>query len=425
MHLHRFVLRLFLACAFVGSACVLPAAELKLLVQTGYIPSLPVLVRVEVRGDDNRRTWDLWDAEAILSVDDPGVILSTNRVHLYNGLGSTQVSFIGGTNFVLTATFGSLQASRALENLTNAPGTSIGGVLPGPATVWSGVVRVTNDVTVQAGQTLTIESNTLVLITGVASGSSAADLLINGAIFSQGTEAHPVTITCASSNLNWGQIRHNNAQASVYSYTSITRAGRAAAEGHTGSGPAIRPSNSRITFQSCNITDLSVGSPRNTIGKIMFVTGGANAALIFDDCLLARARMGPEITGSAVLFTNSAITEMFGSDDADGIYLQQQNAGQVITLVDSVFARGEDDGIDTLGSTITIDHCIVRDWDNPNEDAKGVTVFSGETRILNSLVVNCAIAVSTKSSGSGTAFTRIDRSTIRGIDRAIAAENKG
>jgi hypothetical protein len=40
-------------------------------------------------------------------------------------------------------------------------------------------VRVTNDVTVPAGATLTIQSNTLVLLDGVASGTVANDLLIN------------------------------------------------------------------------------------------------------------------------------------------------------------------------------------------------------------------------------------------------------
>src|SRR5687768_2857529 len=116
---------------------------------------------------------------------------------------------------------------------------------------------------------------------------------------------------------------------------------------------------------------------------------------------------------------------MLGTDDADGIYLQTQGAGQQIKLVDSIFAFGQDDGIDTLGSTVTIEHCIVRDWDNPNEDAKGITVFSGETRIWNCLVVDCAIGISSKSSGTGTATTRVDRSTVRARDRALAAENKG
>ena len=90
------------------------------------------------------------------------------------------------------------------------------------------------DVTVPAGMLLTIESNTWVILEGVTAGTTAADLLVNGTIQSLGTEQHPVTITCASTNpaARWGQIRHNNAQPSLYRFTSINRAGRGTGEGH-------------------------------------------------------------------------------------------------------------------------------------------------------------------------------------------------
>jgi len=60
------------------------------------------------------------------------------------------------------------------------------------------VVNVTGDVTVPAGHVLTIESNTVILIDGVASGTSAPDIFVGGTVNSLGTEEHPVTITCAS-----------------------------------------------------------------------------------------------------------------------------------------------------------------------------------------------------------------------------------
>src|SRR6185369_4466409 len=101
--------------------------------------------------------------------------------------------------------------------------------------VWSGVMLVTNDVTVPANSTLTILSNTLVLVNGVASGTTANDILVKGTLNSLGTEDDPVTITCAQAGLRWGQIRHDSAAlatapTSTYRYTSITRAGRGIAE---------------------------------------------------------------------------------------------------------------------------------------------------------------------------------------------------
>ena len=54
-----------------------------------------MLVRVEVLTPQGVRDWSLWDGEASLSAD-AGVSLSTNRVLMRNGMGSTLVSFNGG-----------------------------------------------------------------------------------------------------------------------------------------------------------------------------------------------------------------------------------------------------------------------------------------------------------------------------------------
>ena len=155
------------------------AHSLKISTHAGYLPGLPVLVRIEVRNDLGRSERELWDADATLSADN-GVTLSTNRVRLRNGLGSALVAFRDGGNFVLTASVGPLQTTRQLVTLTNSPVTTVGGALTVSNTVWSGVVRVTNDVTVPVGSTLTIQSNTLVRIDGVTSSPTTNDLLISG-----------------------------------------------------------------------------------------------------------------------------------------------------------------------------------------------------------------------------------------------------
>ena len=65
-----------------------------------------------------------------------------------------------------------------------------------------------------------------------------------------------------------------------------------------------------------------------------------------------------------------------------------------------VLASGDDDAIDTLDSDVTVENCILRDWPNPNEDAKGVSAFHGEVILRRCLVVNCFVGVSAKSSGA-------------------------
>jgi hypothetical protein len=402
---------------------------LKLLVQAGYLPEIPVLVRVEVLTAVGERDWATWDGEAALAIDPPGIALSTNRVVLRNGLGSGLVTFSGSGDFNLTATVGNLSATRPLHSIVHVPVVAIGGTLPGSETTWSGVILVTNDLTVPASHTLTILSNTLVLLQG-SSATPAVDLLVDGAIQCLGTEDLPITITCADPGLRWGQIRHNSASlasapTSLYRDTSITRGGRATGEGHTGTAPVIRPTNARLRFEHCNLTDHAEtvrGAPGfGTPGKIMEGTG---SDVTFDDCILARARMGPEIGGTALLCTNTWITDMNGTDDADGIYLHDQSAGQLVTLSGCVLAGGDDDGIDTLGSTITVEHCIVRDWTNRFEDAKGISIFNGATHVQRSLVVNCTVGIAAKWSGGAATLVTLNHSTVTGNLTNVLAQKK-
>jgi hypothetical protein len=422
------------SCKFAGSivlllaltnslSAVTPPVRLKLIVPASYLPQVPVLVRLEALDAQGGRERSLWDADAVLSANPESVTLSTNRVHLRNGLGSVLAVFDGNGDFDLTATLGSLQATRSLADLSGAPVTSVGGTLAG-TTTWSGVVRVTSDVTIPTGSTLTILSNTLVLVEGVASGTTANDFLISGAIESLGTEEKPVTITCATAGLRWGQIRHDSSAPSLYRHTIITRAGRATGEGHTATAPVIRPTNSRITFESCSITD-HADAPAGTPGKIGF---GNGSDLTFINCLFQRARMGPEVQGTALLCTNTWIMDMRGPDDSDGIYVHDQAAGQQVLFSGCVVADGDDDGIDTLGSVITVENCIIREWNNLFEDAKGISVLNGAVHVRRSLIVDSTVGIAAKSGGSTASTTpvlvTINNTTLNGNGTNVYANRK-
>lgn len=427
------LLSLLLLAALASFSCVSGHSaavprQLRLLAPDRYLPSLPVLVRVEVTDTNGQRDWTVWDAEALLSVDLPGVVLSTNRVVLRNGLGSALVSFSNGGDFNLIATFGALQTNRLLHTATNLPMTSVGGILPGAATTWADVVLVTSDVIVLPGHILTIQSNTIVLLSGVTGGTVANDISVSGTILSLGTEAHPVTITCADSGLQyrWGQIRHNNAQPSLYQHTTITRGGRSTGEGHTGTAPIIRCTGSRITFESCNITDVSEWSHASPEfggpGKILQSSFGSD--ITFNNCLLARARMGPEISETALLLTNSYIVEMYGTNDSDGLFLDPQQPGQAVKISGSVLADGEDDGIDTFGSTLTIENSIVRNWRNPLEDSKGISFEGGELTVRHCLLIDNALGISGKGNNGISVRLHVNQSTILSPSYAIGATNK-
>jgi len=390
-----------------GAPAAAAAADpnVNMIVRDSYLPGIPVLVRIELLGDDGGIDRGIWDATATLSVDNPGVSLSADQVTLYNGLGSLSVTFTGSGDFTLTASVMGLEINKMLSDLSGEPITTVSGSLSSSAT-WSGVYHITGgDYAIPGGVTLTLNPGTLVLIDGVASGDGGTDIDVAGAIRSLGTAASPLTFTAYGPGENWGEIDFRNAELSTFEYTNITGAGHSPRAGHSNSGPTIRASGTTLVFDYSSLTD--------NAGKLMHVTSDSD--LTFRHCLFARSIMGPEISGTALLFEDSWITDMHAADDGDGIYIHGQQAGQVCTLINGVAANIDDDAIDTLGSDILIENFIVRDCKD-----KGISVYGGETTIKHCLVVEnnrapedpTITTVAAKTTEGSTATVNIDRTTI-------------
>jgi hypothetical protein len=420
--------------------------HLRMIVRDSYLPGVPVLVRVEMARPDGTVDRGIWDAEAVLSVaGNPAVRLSPDRVVLYNGLGSALVTITGSGDFALTAhvalpwragrtaalraevalasrghpglafvteeqgqdalaTAGApqeMETTATLADWSKQPVRTASGILRQSQT-WSGVYHIKGgDLTIPAGVTLTLEPGTLVLIDGVASGTNGTDIDVQGSLQSLGTAASPVTLTASATGRNWGELRLTKAKPSVFHYTEITRAGRSPAVGHSNSGPAIRVSGSALTFDQTSLTDHA--------GKIMQATSGS--ALVFTGTLFARSVMGPEIIGTSLVFENGWITDMRNKDDADGIYVHTQLAGQTCTFVGSVIAGVDDDGVDTLGSDMLIEDTIIRGCKD-----KAVSVFGGRTTIRRCLIVRNNLAPEDTTVASVVAKSREKEDTIVDID---------
>ncbi|MBW7992396.1 MAG: hypothetical protein FVQ84_20605 [Planctomycetes bacterium] len=381
----------------------------KLMVRDSYLPGIGILVRIEVVRTDGNIERNLWDAVATLSVDNPNVNISTSRIVLRNGLGSALVTFTGSGDFTLTATVNGIEDSRLLLDLSNEPVSSISGTLVGSSTVWDGIIHITDDLLVPSGHTLTIRPGTLILLDGVNSGSAGTDIDVKGTIKSLGTALAPITFTAYNSARAWGEIHHDYSSPSIYQYTNITRAGRSPGGGHTGSGPAVRPVGSNIVFDYVSITDND--------GKVM--QSSSDSDLTFRNCQLARSVMGPEMNNTALLFEDSWITEMFGPDDNDGIYIHSQSAGQVVTLRRGVIADTDDEGLDTLGSTVLVEDYIFRDCLD-----KGISVFDGQVTIDSALIVNNDIGISAKATSRSSARVFLNHATVVCRDFGIQSFNK-
>ncbi len=400
------------------------APGMRMIVRDSYLPGVPVLVRVEITGPNGVVNRDIWDANAALSVSgNPTIRPSTNRVVLYNGLGSALVIFTGSGDFELTARVNGMEKTAALVDWSNRPVHVASGVLRRSQT-WSGVYHIKGgDFTIPAGSTLTLEPGTLVLIDGVPSGTNGTDIDVEGSIQSLGTAAAPVTFTASTTGRNWGELHFAGAQPSLFRYTEVMRAGRSPGAGHTGTGPAIRASKSILTFDQASLTD--------NAGKIMQTASGTE--LTFTGTLFSRSTMGPEITGTSLVFENGWIIDMRNKDDADGIYIHDQGSDRVCTLTGSVIAGTDDDGIDTLGSDIVVQDCIVRGCRD-----KAVSVYGGETTLLHCLLVGNNLApedptiaaIAAKTFENGTAIVNLDHVTLVAtrasghVDAGIQSHNK-
>lgn len=393
------------------------------IVRDSYLPAVPVLVRVELRDNAGAILLDTWDAVAVLSVDNPNIRFSPDRVHLYNGLGSALVTFTGRGDFTLTADIDGLKTTASLAEWSGRPIHAVSGTLDTSAT-WNGIYHVTGgDFTINDGVTLTLEPGTMVLIDGTRSGTEGTDIQIEGSIQALGTAASPITITAFVAGENWGELRFVNAEPSTFSYTNIAQAGHSPRVGHSNSGPAIRAQGSQITFDHVSFTD--------NAGKVMHATSGCNLA--FHHCLLARSVMGPEIASTGLLFEDGWITEMHAGDDADAIYIHSQQAGQTCILSRGVMADTYDDGLDTLGSKVTVQDFIIRGCRD-----KGVSVYGGETTLDHCLIAEnntapedpTVASVVAKSFEGSTAAVNIDHTTIVTartpgyVDAGIQSHNK-
>lgn len=404
------------ATAGVAQEGGLEGRRLVLRVRDSFLPGIPLLVRVELREADGRLARSVWDAEARLSVEPGNVAIEPDSLALRNGVGSVLAALadasgarLGVDRLTLTARLGELEVNRTLESLEGRPVRPVSGTLAPGTVEWSGVVRVTGDTTVPAGTTLRVLPGTLVLVDGVASGENGSDINIEGTIESLGTAERPVTFTASVPSEPWGELDHEGAQPSLYRHTHVTRAGHSPRGGHTNTGPAVRPrGGSEITFEFSTFSD--------NAGKVMQAQG---AELEFFECLLSRSVMGPEIDNTALIFESSYITEMHGQDDNDGIYLHSQSAGQLLAIVSSIVADGDDDGIDTLGSEVIIRDCIVRDFDD-----KGISVFHNEVSVSRCLIADNDIGISAKTGNDRVVTVNVDTSTLAGNRIALQAENK-
>ena len=403
-----------------AAAAAQEATGLRMIVRDSYLSGVPILVRLQAEDSQGIVDREVWDATVSLSSSHPAVTLSTSEVSLVNGMGSALVTVQGTEAFSLTADWNGFQIVRQLVPLVDPPIQELSGTLTDEVTTLSGVVHITDDLTVPEGRVLQLEPGTLVLVSGVPQTPRVelgTQIIVQGSLNALGTEDQPVTITAADPARPWSELDVQGGQVNLQ-FAEITQAGTSPRGGHTNTGPAIRlQRDGSVRMSDSSVTDIR--------GKIMQATSGS---IQMTNVLLSRAVMGPEIERTSLEFRDSWIVDMAGRfhhngavDDNDGIYLHTQASGQRIELIGSVVAQVQDDAIDTLNSVVTIEDTIVRQADD-----KAISVFDGDVTVLHCLLVDSDIGIETKGAGTSRPRTTIDRTTIANITgRGISVYDKG
>ncbi|MBL49807.1 MAG: hypothetical protein CMP28_12775 [Roseibacillus sp.] len=322
-------------------------------------------------------------------------------------------------DLTITANAAQQEARKSLVSLYDREIIEVNGLLPGTATTWDGIIRVTADTIVPPDHTLTIEPGALILVDGdpVSEGTEGRDLIVQGHVQAMGTDTSPITFTSSTSNAPWGQILFDNSQSARFSFSNIHRAGHSPRGGHTGHGRVLRIMGSSVTFENCTISD-NPGKIGETDNQ-----GGADSEMIFRECHWARSVMGIETFDTGVLMEDCWITDMLGryredgvTDDNDAIYLHDAGTGQSIVLRRLIVANCDDDGIDTLDADLVVENCISR-----NVADKGMSMLGGTATVTNSLFTACDIGFSAKNDARAILqFCTITGNTTIGLQ----AENK-
>lgn len=384
-----------------------------------FDPALPVPVRVDLKTPDGGFDRSVWDAEATLDAG-PDATLSPATVRLYNGSGSALVSVTAAPGRTLPETLrltarvnGAVSPPRQLARVSLAPAQTYSGELPPGTTVWSGSVRLENNVIVPDGAVLEISAGTHVFPRGTpaAGDTNGVSLIVRGGTLRiNGTPEAPVVFHPLESRGFWGQIHFDQARPSTLRHAFITGGGHASGRGHTNKGPMLRLSNSSVTLEDCALSD----------GPAKAVYSSGECALTIRRTLMARMITGPEVTdGCALLVEDSNIQQMLPDfresndpepDDEDCLYIHN-GSGKSAVVRRTVLAKCGDDVLDCLGGPIVVENCVLRDgWD------KGVSLLDNDLTLSLSLVVNCDKGVALKGRSARTCTVRLDRVTIVGED---------
>ena len=339
-----------------------------------------------------------------VTVFDTHVAVPAGSIRFYNGVGSVSLTLDQGASFPpgdvrISVSVRGLSASAVVTVVGSPAFRPMAGTLSGASLTWGPdeFIRVTGDITVPSGATLTIRPGTLVMVDTTGSLNDGTLITVNGAVNATGTASAPIhffsssgpaamVLTQSGSPSNasaWRGIHHFGGGSSVYRHVVLTGAGNGVVVSHP--RPPILGFNNTHSV----LVEDSVFVDNNG----MVFAGAGTGSYTVRRTLVSRCGIGAEFNGNGhtLLIEDTWWTSCGWAPESanlDGDLLHVDGSASNQTIRRSIFADGGDDGIDHNGSSFSIENFIVyRILD------KAVSMTGGHMTGINGLIFETGSAI--------------------------------
>lgn len=278
------------------------------------------------------------------------------------------------------------------------------GVLSGDET-WTAASnpwRITDDLTVPEGVTLTVEAGALIEI------GEGKDIIIEGYLDARGSEAAPIRFNPVNESQRWGALRFESTSGGRLTYCEFRR-------GDSSSGGRIGMVNifdtpQSVVIEHCVFEDWPGDFSRKAIHmerivnvRIQYCSFGEGAN---------EAVHGSHAPAEVL---NCTFERRYGYSDAVDIG-DTQPPGKVPIIKGNVFLGSDDDGIDLDDCDAIVDGNLIMNCRGGSHDPIGVSGDrTAKPLIINNVIINCENGIAFKN---GAQITVINN-TIINCDRGI------
>ncbi len=298
----------------------------------------------------------------------------------------------GGVSINYDPQIHTLGAQRNIQ-IDSTTWQTVAGDLPADAN-WqeNSRIHVTNNITIAAGNTLTIGEGTVVWLDSSVNITNSGRTIING------TLENPVVFTPSAHVAPekqagaWGGFLLRGASAELIANGAIMTGSGAATGFNFSPGTSHRGEQALFLIHSGAKAFLTNCFLINNAGQI---GNGYNSDVVYDHCVLQRAITGGEYVGGSVTVNNSAIIEFpdisgevdarIAEADYDAIYF---TTGTHI-IKDSLIGFSKDDAIDSGSGgagTVVVTNCWV---ESALHEALAWSGGGRQTWSYDSVLINC------------------------------------